>query len=147
VRRTIRGRARPRPYDPPRMYDTLLFLHVLSAFVLVTTLGLYWAMYAGPDVLLRLNAVAFPLWALAGVSVLVFGIWLSFDVSVYEPWDGWIVAAIILWLISGAFGSQLAQGYKRMAGGIGGRPTLSAHVVASAAVILLLIDMIWKPGA
>ena len=91
--------------------------------------------------------MAFSLWGLASVSVLVFGIWLSFDVSVYEPWDGWIVAAIILWLVSGAFGSQLSQGYKRMAGGIGGRPTLTAHLVASAAVILLLVDMVWKPGA
>jgi hypothetical protein len=27
------------------------------------------------------------------------------------------------------------------------RPALSAHVLATAAVALLLIDMIWKPGA
>lgn len=129
------------------MYETLLFLHVLGAFILVATLGLYWAFYLGSASLLRLSSVAFPLWGLGSLSVLVFGIWLVFDVSGYELWDGWILAAIALWLVQGAFGSQLSQGYKRMAGGLAQRPALSAHVVATAAVALLLIDMVWKPGA
>ena len=62
------------------MYDTLLFLHVLGAFLLVATLGVYWAMYvAGPGggALLRLSGVALPLWGLASISVIVFGIWLA----------------------------------------------------------------------
>ena len=129
------------------MYETLLFLHVLGAFILVATLGLYWAFYVGSASLLRLSGVALPLWGLGSVSVLVFGIWLAFDVSGYEIWDGWILAAIALWLVQGAFGSKLSQGYKKMAGGMAERPTLSAHVVATAAVTLLLIDMVWKPGA
>jgi hypothetical protein len=66
----------------------------------------------------------------------------------YQLWDAWIVVAIVLWLVQGAFGSQLSQGYKRMAdGAVAQRPALSAHVVATAAVALLLVDMIWKPGA
>ncbi|HEY7259750.1 MAG TPA: hypothetical protein VH459_11800 [Gaiellales bacterium] len=131
------------------MYETLLFLHVLGAFLLVATLGLYWAMYAaGPaGTIARLGNVAMALWGIASISVLVFGIWLSFDVSVYNPWDGWIIAAIVLWLVQGAFGSKLSQGYKRVASGMTERPALSAHLIASGAVILLLIDMVWKPGA
>jgi uncharacterized membrane protein len=130
------------------MYDTLLLLHVLSAFLLVAILGLYWAMYAvGSASLVRLSGIALPLWGVATISVLVFGMWLSFDVSIYDPWDGWIVIAIVLWLVSGAFGSKVSQGYKKMAAGMAERPALSAHVVASAAVILLLVDMVWKPGA
>jgi hypothetical protein len=94
-----------------------------------------------------LGNLAFPLWGLGSIAVLVFGIWLSFDVSVYNVYDGWIVAAIVLWLVQGAFGSKLSQGYKKMAVGVGERPALSAHLIASGAVLLLLIDMIWKPGA
>ena len=104
-------RVGPRPYDHHRVYETLLFLHVLSR------------------------------------SVLVFGIWLAFDVSVYNLWDGWILAAIALWAVAGAFGSQLSLGYKKMTGGMAERPALSAHVLATGAVVLLLVDMIWKPGA
>jgi hypothetical protein len=131
------------------MYDTLLFLHVLGAFLLVVTLGAFWAMYlAGtPAWITPLGTLAFPRWGLGSVAVLVFGIWLSFDVSVYNVYDGWIVAAIVLWLVQGAFGSKLSQGYKKMAVGVGERPALSAHLIASGAVLLLLIDMIWKPGA
>jgi len=33
------------------------------------------------------------------------------------------------------------------ASGVGGPPALSAHLIASGAVLLLLIDMVWKPGA
>jgi hypothetical protein len=130
------------------MYDTLLFLHVLGAFLLVATLGVYWAMYvaSSPGWIVRLAAVALPLWGLGSVSVLVFGIWLSFDVSGYNLWDGWIAAAIVLWLVQGAFGSKLSQGYRSVARGVAERPALSAHVIASAAVVLLLADMIWKPG-
>ena len=131
------------------MYDTLLFLHVLSAFLLVAVLGLYWAAYlaGAPGWIAPLGNLAFPLWGLASIAVLVFGIWLSFDVSVYNPWDAWIVAAVVLWLVQGAFGSKLSQGYKKMAVGAGGRPDLMAHVVATGAVVLLLVDMVWKPGA
>jgi len=131
------------------MYETLLFLHVLGAFLLVAALGLYWAMYAaGPaGSIARLGNVALPLWGLGSISVIVFGIWLSFDVSQYNPWDAWIVVAIVLWLVQGAFGSKLSQGYKRVAAGMADRPALSAHLIASGAVLLLLIDMVWKPGA
>jgi hypothetical protein len=136
-----------RPYDQHRMYETLLFLHVLSAFVLVAAIGLCWAIYVGGGSLVRLGAVVFPVWGAASIAVLVFGVWLAFDVSGYQIWDGWILAALALWALSGAFGSQLAQGYKKMTDGIPERPALSVHVVATAAVLLLLIDMVWKPGA
>ena len=49
--------------------------------------------------------------------------------------------------MQGAFGSNLSQGYRRMAGGTSVPPALSAHLIASGAVLLLLVDMVWKPGA
>lgn len=129
------------------MYHTLLFLHVLSAFAMVAALGLFWAVYfadGGP--LLRLTTLAFALWGAASLLVLVFGIWLALHVSGYGLGDFWISGAIVLWLIAGAFGGRMSSGYRKMAVG-GPRPELLVHVVTTIAVVLLLIDMIWKPGA
>ena len=46
------------------MYDTLLFLHVLGAFLLVAMLGVFWAMYlaGAPEWIAPLGNLAFPLW-------------------------------------------------------------------------------------
>ncbi len=129
------------------MYHTLLFLHVASAFALVAGLGLFWALYAGSEILLRLSTFVFGLWGAASVLVLLLGIALTFDVDGYHLWSGWILAAIVLWMIAGAFGGQLSTGYRKLASGAGERPALMMHVLTSAAVALLLIDMIWKPGA
>ena len=130
-----------------KMYDTLLFLHVLSAFAMVTALGLFWALYVASGSLMRLVGFTFGLWGAGSVLVIVFGIWLAFDVGGYSLLDGWIIGAIVLWLIAGAFGGQLSTGYRKLAGGAGERPALMMHVLTSLAVFLLLIDMIWKPGA
>ena len=62
-------------------------------------------------------------------------VWLAFDVSGYQLWDGWILVALALGR-SGAFGSQLSQGYKAMTNGTVARTGPSAHVVATAAVRL-----------
>ena len=32
-------------------------------------------------------------------GTIILGIWLAFSVGGYEIWDGWIIAAIVLWLI------------------------------------------------
>ena len=129
------------------VYHTLLFLHVLSAFALVAALGLFWAFYAGVGSLRRLTGFAFGLWGAGSLLVIVFGIWLAFDVGGYKIWDPWIIGAIVLWFIAGAFGSQLSTGYRRMSAEAAEKPALSAHVLTSVVVALLLIDMIWKPGA
>jgi uncharacterized membrane protein len=134
------------------VYGILLFLHVISAVALVAGLGFFWTLYIGAGsaarpTLARLTPFVFALWGAGSVLVLVFGIWLALHVRGYHLWDGWIIAAIILWLVLGAFGGQLSTGYRRMAGADTDRPALSMHVLTSLAVLLLLIDMIWKPGA
>ena len=35
------------------------------------------------------------------VGTIVFGIWLAFSLGGYRIWDGWIIAAIVLWAIAG----------------------------------------------
>ena len=141
------------------MYDWLLFLHLVAAFMSVAAVVLFGALLVSTSgargeamPLLRLSRVADLLWNVGGLSVLVFGIWLAIDVDGYDLLDGWIVAAVVLWLIASGAGSMVAARY-REALDAGDHAPLRAgrsvlmHVVMAAAVLALLVDMILKPGA
>ncbi|MGH2969234.1 MAG: hypothetical protein ACRDK0_09240, partial [Solirubrobacteraceae bacterium] len=83
------------------LYEWLLFLHVLAAFVLVAGLAAYGVLVlggGGDSVRQALGVPALALWNAGGLGVLVLGIWLAIEVAAYEPWDGWILAAVVLWL-------------------------------------------------
>ena len=155
--------------------DWLLALHVLSAFALVAGIIVFWALIVAvrqadtPDGTIRMGPVVMVGNAATGVGAvgtLVLGIWLAFSVGGYDIWDGWIIAAIVLWLIAGALGQRTGAAYMRgmnraqeleKAGERGPSAELLAlnrtsngvllHFLTSVAVLLLLIDMIWKPGA
>jgi len=88
------------------LYDWLLFLHVLAAFaavasvvVLSAILAATWrsagVVDAGP--FLRMSRLGSRLWDVGGMGTLIFGIWLAVYVEGYELWDGWILAALVLW--------------------------------------------------
>jgi uncharacterized membrane protein len=156
-------------------YDWLLFLHVLSAFALVSAFVLYSALIAAlwnRDVpseavrIFRIQRVGDILVAVGSIGVLVFGIWLAIDVDGYEVWDGWVIAALVLWLIMGALGSRTGRLYNaardraialvrdgsnapsaELRALIQDRRALWLHVAGIVTVVLLLIDMIFKPGA
>jgi hypothetical protein len=100
----------------------------------------------------------------AGGTIL-FGIWLAFSVDSYAIWDFWIIAAIVLWAIAGGLGARTGKAYMEgmnkakeleTAGQTGPNSELLAlnrtqngvvlHALASLALFLILIDMIWKPG-
>jgi glycerol uptake facilitator-like aquaporin len=155
--------------------DWLLFLHVFSAFALVASLVLYKVLIASlwsRDVpseavrLFRLQRVGDALVAVGSIGVLVFGIWLAIDVEAYHPWDGWIIAALVLWFVMGALGSRTGRAYNAardraralVAEGsdapsaelralVQDRRALWLHVTGTVTVAVLLIDMIFKPGA
>ena len=100
-------------------------------------------------------------------GTIVLGIWLAFSYGGYDIWDPWIIAAIVLWAIAGGIGrahrrgvhagNEQGQGARR--GGPDGteRRAARAQPDADAAcsctpsscvvVLLIIIDMIWKPGA
>jgi len=99
-------------------------------------------------------------------GTIVLGIWLAFSIGGYDIWDGWIIAALVLWFISAEVGRRTGAAYLqgmnkakelRTAGETGPSTELLAlnrtreglvlHVLASAVVLLILVDMIWKPGA
>jgi uncharacterized membrane protein len=156
-------------------YDWLLFLHVFSAFALVAALTLYtvlivsvWNKDVPGDVarLFSLQRVGDVLVGVGSIGVLVFGIWLAIDVKGYELWDGWIIAALVLWFVMGALGSRTGKIYNavrdraralvreddntpsaELRALVQNRQALWLHVAGIVTVLVLLLDMIWKPGA
>ena len=122
--------------------DTLLFLHLLAAFLLVGTVVLMSPAALGAATPARTLSVANLLWTAGGLGTLVFGIWLALDIEGYGLLDFWIIAAIVLWAIATELGRRAQEAVS------GAREQFAQwHWLRSAVVLLLLIDMIFKPGA
>lgn len=135
-------------------YDTLLFLHVIGAFMLIAALTVFAAVVFAPRLATAgdasdtgagtgplLTKLARRLGDIGGTLTLVFGVWLALDLDAYGILDGWIIAAFILWAASGFFSMKLAEGFTD-----GERP-IALYTVVVLTTVLLLADMIWKPGA
>ena len=155
--------------------DWILALHVLSAFAFVAGLVLFWVLIVAvrrtdtPDGTIRMEPIVKVGNAAVGVGAggtIVFGIWLAFSYGGYDIWDPWIIAAIVLWAVAAAIGQRTGVEYTRgmtkakeleAAGQTGPSAELLAvnrtqsglvlHAAASLVVLLILIVMIWKPGA
>jgi hypothetical protein len=158
-----------------RFDDWILALHVLSAFSLVAGLVVFWALIVvgrridTPAETLALSPVAKVGSATVGVGMvgtIFFGVWLAFSAGGYDIWDGWIIAAIVLWFIGSGLGRQTGKEFLaapmkavelQSAGQTGPNDELLAlnrtsrgvllQALTSLVVLLILIDMIWKPGA
>ena len=131
------------------LYETLLFLHVLAAFALVAGVVCYGVVVLGGGEVAR-GALAPPataLWNVGGIGVLVLGIWLAIEVEDYDPWDGWILAAVVLWFVASAAGGPLARGLRTQDASLPPERARVLLAVMSVATAALLIDMIFKPGA
>jgi uncharacterized membrane protein len=156
--------------------EWMLALHVLSAFAYVAGIVLFWVLIVAvrsvdtPDATLRMEPivkVGNVVVGIGGVGTLVLGIYLAFALDSYAIWDGWIIAALVLWAISAAFGQRTGAAYMRgmtkakELDAAGQREGANAELLAlnrttngvvlhgltSAAVLLILLDMIFKPGA
>jgi uncharacterized membrane protein len=155
--------------------DWILALHLLSAFAYVAGMIVFWVLIVAvrrtdtPDGTTRMAPVVkvgMIGTAVGAVGTIVFGLWLTFSVGGYRIWNFWIIAALVLWAIAGGVGGRTGKEYQRgmdkaleleAAGQTGPNAELLAlnrtqngvvlHAIASAALLLLLIDMIWKPGA
>ena len=154
--------------------DWILALHLLSAFALIAAEVIFGAMIVTlwreastlrVDSFYRVSQIATWLVQAGSAGTLIFGLWLSISEDPYEPWNGWIIAAFVLWAITVGTGAVAGKQYgaaameaKRLLGE--GTSTSSAvaetfgpskafklHLVSNAAIVLLLLDMIWKPGA
>jgi uncharacterized membrane protein len=155
--------------------DWMLALHVLSGFAYVAGMIVFWVLVVAvrqtdtPEGTIRMEPVVKVGNAAVGIGAggtIVLGIWLAFSIGGYDIWDGWIIAALALWLVAAEFGRRTGAAYMqgmtkakelRTAGQIGPNAELLAlnrtstgvlfHTLASILVLLILIDMIWKPGA
>ncbi|HEU0336561.1 MAG TPA: hypothetical protein VFR43_08395 [Gaiellaceae bacterium] len=137
--------------------DWILAFHLLSAFALVAAMTVFWVVFValresgGADAtvagLMRVGAIAV---GIGSLGTLVFGIWLAISLDAYQVWDGWVIAAIVLWAIAVATGKRSGDILGADPGAASEetkRRALLLHGIASVLVVLVLVDMIWKPGA
>jgi uncharacterized membrane protein len=155
--------------------DWILALHVVSAFAFVGALVLFWILIVavrrtdlpevtmGMEPVARLGNVAT---GIGAIGTIVFGVWLAISKDEYQVWDGWVIGAIVLWLISMETGRRTGVEYTtamkkadelRASGQTGPSAELWAmnrtpngvlmQTATSVLALLILIDMIWKPGA
>ncbi len=132
------------------MYDWLLFLHVLAAFLLVATVVIFSAFALGAAADSRVLAVGNVLWAVGGLGTLVFGIWLAIYLDGYDLLDGWILAALVLWAGATELGRRAELGIAPEASGVSAADrsrALMFHWLRTVVVLALLVDMIFKPGS
>jgi len=155
--------------------DWALAVHVLSAFAYVAGLVLFWVLVVAvrrvdtPEETLRMEPivkVGNVAVGIGAVGTIVVGIYLAFAVDSYAIWDGWIIAALVLWAVAGGLGQRTGVAYMQgmnkakeldAAGKTGADQELLAlnrtqtglllQTLASLAVLLILVDMIFKPGA
>ena len=131
--------------------EYVLFFHVLFAFCLGVTVVMYTSFALGGPTTERALFVADRLWDVGGVGTLLLGIWLALDD--YSILDAWILIALALWLVVTFQGIQARFGYQpELADGPGPSrvDTFSPaawHWMRSVVILLLLLDMMFKPWA
>ena len=134
------------------MYDTLVFLHVLSAFIAFVSVMMFSAYAFGAPVGRSDFVVADATWNVSGAGLLVFGVWLALYVDGYELWDGWILGSLLLLIAASAFGARARTVVMvELGNGAGTGPTTRQvtlwHWLRTLSVVAILVLMIWKPGA
>jgi uncharacterized membrane protein len=132
------------------VYHALLFFHMLAAFFLVSGVVVYSAFALGSPVNRATRLVAESLWGIGALGTIVLGIWLALNRPEYDLLDGWIIAALVLWVLAMGSGAQASRGMKAEGEDAAiavDRRTLFAHWMRVVYVVLLLLVMVWKPGA
>ena len=131
------------------MYDTLLFLHVLGAFIAFVTIAMFTAYALGAATDRGSFALSGMAWNVSGVLLMVFGIWLALYVDGYEIWDGWILGALVLfWSPAERFGTRAGRDGRPASATSPPRSQVTMwHWLRTASIVLILVLMVWKPGA
>jgi hypothetical protein len=155
--------------------EWMLALHVLSAFALVTGVIFFWVLIVAvrqtdtPEATLRLGPLTRIAEAAIGIGMggtIILGLWLAFSYGNYDVWDWWILIALALWFVAGGLGQRANNAYVdgvkkaqelQASGQTGPNAELLAlnrnqngvvlQAVITLVVLLIILDMIWKPGA
>ena len=157
--------------DALDFYDWMLSLHLLAAFAVASALVLYAALVVvgrrastleQTRILFRVAPIGTPLIAAGSVLVLILGVILAVDSDQFEIWNGWVIAGIVLWALLGAVGGRTGKYYTRVqelaqSGSADAEQEVIArlraptgallHLATLGVFVLLLLDMIFKPGA
>jgi uncharacterized membrane protein len=155
------------------LYQWLLFLHVTSAALLVGgavaagTAQIAALQRERPSeiaALLRVARQGVVFVGIGSLGTLGFGLWLA-DYQRYGFTDGWILASIVLWVVSQALGGAGGRSARHAreraeqlaAAGdepdaelnalIAHRPSLLLSYASTGAIVAILVLMIWKPGS
>jgi hypothetical protein len=155
--------------------DWIFALHLLTAATLVGGLVMSWIIVVAlrtvdvPETTLSLARVAMVATGAIVVGLpgtIGLGIWLAILRPQLHPWHGWAIAAIVLWVIATAavlrsfveYAKPTEKARELIASGQKGPSAeltalnrtstgLLLRAIGSAAVVLIVIDMIYKPGA
>ena len=115
----------------------------------------------------RLLPVANIVVVVGSLGVIIFGVWLAIALDGIEVWNGWVIAAIILWAVASEtgrragpeFAPSVERAKELVAAGQTGPDAQLGRADPDAAEgscstrsqrwrsLLILVDMIWKPGA
>ena len=147
----------------------MLAFHLLSAFAVAAALVLFSVMvYSGRRMTtIEETRLLFRLGPLGGVLIgagigltLVFGVILAVHSNTFNIWDGWVIAGIVLWAAFAAVGQRTGKYYTDVqklvekdgteaeALALLRAPTGALlHLATVGLFVLILLDMIFKPGA
>jgi hypothetical protein len=149
-------------------YDWMVALHLLAVFAIASALVLYTVLVVSgrrmttleeTRTLFRVAPVGGPLIGAGMGLALVFGIVLALKSSEFEIWDGWIIAGIVLWAFLGEVGRRSGVYYtavQKLAESGAEQEVLARlrastgallHIATVGLFVLLLLDMLFKPGA
>lgn len=100
------------------------------------------------------------------LGTITLGVWTALLRPELRPWHGWAIAAIVLWAIAtvallrsfAEYGKPVAKARELAAAGMTGpneelsalnrtRTGLLLRALSSVAIVLIVIDMVYKPGA
>jgi uncharacterized membrane protein len=154
-------------------FDWLLMLHITGAFLLIggsvaagilNTFALRAERPSDTAFMLRMIRPTLPIIGIGSIAALIFGLWLVHEQQEVKLFSFWILAALVLWAVMNALGGAGGKHQERTrhvaerlaAEGDSSDDELKALLhdrrgnamswLAGLAALLLLIDMIWKPG-
>lgn len=154
--------------------DWIFALHVTMAALLVGSLVMTWIVVVSlvsastPGATLglhRVELVATGATVVGLLGAISFGVWLAILRPEFHPWDGWVIAAYVLWGVAAVLLFRSFAEFEKPAqrarvllasSQVGSDAELVAlnrtstglllRAGASLSIVLIVIDMLWKPG-
>ena len=134
------------------LYDWLLAFHLIGAFGLIAAMVANWTLVwasgsqvVGPAEAGRFGAIAGPMSGIMATVALIFGVWLAFEVDAYDLFDFWIIGAIVLYVAAMVIGPRAGKAFQ--SGPAGRKTGVTLLGINTVLATLILILMVWKPGA